>query len=216
MQISQVNQGAATLLGDPARNLWTDAVLTEYAKDAHNEIQNDLILNGMRPFETVSNPVTITAGSTSLSSISDLFLPISMKERAVGTTDWIPMVEKEFEPAIPPTSTLGYWAFRGNAIKFIGATQDREVLVQYYTLTMGTIVDVNSNINLNNAIALYSAKVAYLAAAFKGRNEKAATRLENLYDRRLATYIGIEVLNKQGVSHRRLPYQTKRRMGVIT
>jgi hypothetical protein len=43
---------------------------------------------------------------------------------------------------------------------------------------------------------MYSALTAYLAASFKGHNEKVANRLEIMAARR-DTYLGIEALNEQ-------------------
>jgi hypothetical protein len=216
MQIGAVNQEAASLLGDYARNIWTDTSILEYVKSAHNQIQNELILNGMRPFQTLSAALPVPQGSLALVAPQDLFLPISLQERTPATADWIPMTEKEFEPSLQPTSSLAYWAFRNNEIKFVGCTTDREVLLRYYTLSAGTINDINSIVNLNNAISMYAALTAYLAAAFKGRNEKAANRLERLWIQRRDVYLGIEALNKQGVTHRRRPYTTKKRFGSVT
>ena len=216
MQIALVTQEAASLLGDYARNIWTDVSIMDYVKSAHNQIQNELILNGMRPFQALSLVLPVAAGDKMLVTPQDLFLPISVEERTPGTLDWIPMTEREFEPSVQPMSTLGYWAFRGNNIVFVGCTSDREVQAKYYTLSAGIVNDVNSIVNLNNAISMYAALTAYLAASFKGRNEKAANRLERLWIQRRDTYLGIEALNKQGVTHRRRPYTTKKRFGSVT
>ena len=215
MQIAAVNQEAASLLGDYARNIWTDASILEYVKSAHNQIQNELILNGMRPFQTLSAALPVAAGELALIAPQDLFLPISLSERTPASTDWLPMTEREFEPAFQPTSSLSYWAFRNNEINFLLCTVDREVLLRYYTLSAGTINDINSVVNLNNAISMYAALTAYLAASFKGRNEKAANRLERLWYQRRDTYLGIEAINKQGVTHRRRPYTSKKRFGSV-
>jgi hypothetical protein len=216
MLISEVMQEAASLLGDYARIIWTDVSIIEYVKSAHNQIQNELILNGLRPFQALSTAITVPAGATDISALpANFFLPILLEERTPGTEDWLPMHEKEFEPTLKPTSSLGIWAFRGNDIKFIGATADREVLLKYYTLSTGTIADVNSVVNLTNAVSMYSALTAYLAASFKGRNEKAADRLERLWLQRRNTYLELEALNKQGVTHRRRPYTSKKRFGAV-
>ena len=82
-------------------------------------------------------------------------------------------------------------------------------MLRYYSLSAGVVNDVNSVVNLNNAVSMYAALTAYLAASFKGRNEKAANRLERLWLQRRDTYLGIEALNKQGVTHRRRPILRK-------
>lgn len=216
MLISDVMQEAASLLGDYARNIWTDISIIEYVKSAHNQIQNELILNGLRPFQALSAAIAVPAGDTTVSALpANFFLPILLEEREPGTDNWIPMQEKEFEPVLKPTSSLGVWAFRGNDIKFVGSTADREVLLKYYTLSAGVVNDVNSVIDLNNAVSMYAALTAYLAASFKGRNEKAADRLERLWLQRRNTYLELEALNKQGVTHRRRPYTTKKRFGAV-
>jgi hypothetical protein len=216
MLISDVMQEAASLLGDYARNIWTDVSIIEYVKSAHNQIQNELILNGLRPFQALSAVIPVPADSLKIPSLpTDFFLPILLEERTPGTENWIPMTEKEFEPTLTKVSSLGVWAFRGNEVVFIGSTSDREVMIRYYTLSTGTVNDVNSVIDLNNAVSMYAALTAYLAASFKGRNEKAANRLERLWLQRRNTYLDIEAQNKQGVTHRRRPYTTKKRLGAV-
>jgi hypothetical protein len=221
MQISDVMQEAASLLGDYARNIWTDVSIIDYVKSAHNQIQNELILNGMRPFQTLSAVVQVPKDTMELANLpTDFFLPIDIQERTpagggINDGNWIPMTEREFEPTAKPLSTLGYWAFRNNALKFAGSSADRELLLRYYSLSAGVVNDVNSVVNLNNAVSMYAALTAYLAASFKGRNEKAANRLERLWLQRRDTYLGIEALNKQGVTHRRRPYTTKKRFGAV-
>ena len=127
MQISDVMQEAASLLGDYARNIWTDVSIIDYVKSAHNQIQNELILNGMRPFQTLSAVVQVPKDTMELANLpTDFFLPIDIQERTpagggINDGNWIPMTEREFEPTAKPLSTLGYWAFRNNALKFVGS-----------------------------------------------------------------------------------------------
>lgn len=214
MTVQEVTDGAAALLGDAAKLTWTDDILLPYVKEAHQEIQNDLILNGFRPFEEISAVLTIPAGTTTLpvvSSIADFFLPSKMEEANVGSTDFSWMIEKDWEPDIQPGTSLTYWAFRSNGVHFIGATQDRSLRLYYTRGTLGAVDAVTRILNINNAVPIYTAKTAYLAATFKGRNPKASLELKEIYGNRLATYLTIEAKNRQALVYRRRPYSTPKR-----
>ena len=211
MLVSEVLEGASTLLGDSNKIFFTDNVLLPFVKEAHNEIQNDLILNGFRPFEIISIVINIPALATTIQTPpSDLFLVQKIEECSPGGTDFIEMMERSWEPNVKPTTILQFWSFRENRVNFLGCTQSRDIKLYYIKSNAGTVGSAASNINLTNALPVYSARVAYLAAQFKGRNKDAAKNLSNLYLNRLIVYLGIEVKSQQGVTFRRRPFTTKR------
>lgn len=211
MLVSDILVGAGTLLGDSNKIFFTDAVLLPFVKEAHLEIQNDLILNGFRPFEEISTIINIPALAKTIPvPPTDLFLVQKIEEASPGGTDFIEMMERSWEPNVQPSSILQFWAFRENAVQFVGCTQARDIKLYYIKTDAGVVGSPASNINLNNALPVYSARVAYLAAQFKGRNKDAAKNLQQLYLNRLIVYLGIEVKSQQGVTFRRRPFTTKR------
>jgi hypothetical protein len=211
MLVSEVLAGAKTLLGDSNSIFFTDDVLIPYVKEAHSEIQNDLILNGFRPFEVISIVINIPANTKEIPvPPADLFLVQKIEEANPGGTDWMEMMERSWEPNVTPSTILQFWAFRGYKVQFVGCTQSRDIKLYYLSQNAGVVGSAASNINLTNALPVYSSRVAYLAAQFKGRNKDAAKNLQQLYLNRLIVYLGIEVKSQQGVTYRRRPYTTKR------
>lgn len=211
MTVTEVLENAAVLLGDANKIFFVDDVLLPFVKEAHLEIQNDLIANGFRPFEILSATVTLPAGSTALSvPPQDLFIVQKIEEAAPGSNNFSQMIERPWEPNVSPSTTLQYWVFRQAKIQFLGATTDRDIKIYYIAGNAGAVSGAGSQINLINALPLYSARVAYLAAQFKGRNKEAAKALLGLYAQRLISYLIIEIKSQQGVTYRRRPYSTKR------
>ena len=211
MTVTEVLEHASTLLGDANKIFFIDDVLLPFVKEAHLEIQNDLVANGFRPFEILSTVITLPANATEIPvPPPDLFLVQKIEEANVGSADFFPVFERSWEPNVQPSTTLQFWSFREGKVRFVGATQDRSIKLYYLKADAGTVSGAGSIINLTNALPIYSARVAYLAAQFKARNKEAAKALLGLYAQRLATYLTIEIKSQQGVTHRRKPYTTKR------
>ena len=211
MTVTEILENAAVLLGDANKIFFVDDVLLPFVKEAHLEIQNDLIANGFRPFEILSTVILVPANATELAiPPQDLFIVQKIEEAAVGSQNFVQLVERAWEPNAPPSTVLQYWVFRQNKIQFLGATQDRNVKIYYISQNAGVISGASSSINLTNALPIYSARVAYLAAQFKGRNKEAARALLGLYGQRLVSFVTIEIKSQQGVTYRRRPYSTKR------
>jgi len=211
MTVNEVLESVAVLLGDANKIFFVDDVLLPFVKAAHLEIQNDLIANGFRPFEVLSVVITIPANSKVIPVPPDnLFVIQKIEEAAVGSTDFVQMHERAWEPNTVPSTVLGSWVFRESKVQLIGATVDRDIKLYYIANNVGTISGAGSTINLTNALPVYAARVAYLAAQFKGRNKEAARALLGLYGQRLVSYITIEIKSQQGVTYRRRPYSTKR------
>jgi hypothetical protein len=125
---------ARVYLNDVNAQIWTNAILLPYLKEAHNDLVLVLWLNGLPVLKEKSTSLAVTALQLDLDSQpADLVEPIWLKERSFGSSDdWIDMTEKDFEPDISQTSELRYWTWREDLIKFVGATTKREVLMRYW------------------------------------------------------------------------------------
>ncbi len=206
-------QIARSLLNDDVALSWPDAVLFPKLQIAHRELQAKLQLHSIPAIKTeTSSAITVAAGATDLgvSQPTDLILPIWLKERAVGesTEDLINMVEVQSLPSIAQDSTLRYWVWMSQKLQFVGATVNREVVIQYTKIiTVPTIQ--SSDLGFTNSELYLGARIAYLAT----KDESYAVQAE----RALSDIIGIHVKALQGVAHRRRPYRCRpwRRYGAI-
>src|SRR5438128_3118184 len=135
---------ARVYLNDVNSQIWTNTVLIPYLKEAHKDLLLVLWLNGIPVLREKSAIINVNANVITLTLPSDLLEPIWLKERAQSSSDdWIPVTETEFEPDLNKDTTLRYWAWREEAINFIGATTNREVLLRYWK-SIATIVDSTS------------------------------------------------------------------------
>ncbi len=206
-------QIARSLLNDDTAISWPDAVLFPKLQIAHRELQAKLQLYSIPATKTVtSTAITVLAGSVDLglNQPTNLILPIWIKERAVGGSaeDLENMVEVQSLPSIAQDSTLRYWLWMSQKIQFIGATANREIVMQYIKIiTVPTIQ--SSDLGFANSELYLGARIAYLVT----KDESYATQAE----RALSDIIGIHVKALQGVAHRRRPYRCRawRRYGTI-
>lgn len=132
---------ARTYLNDVNSQIWTDAVLLPYLKEAHRNLMLVLWLNGIPVIKerttTLSNvPVntTVIGFSTVPALPADLIEPIELKERAYGSSEqWIPMEERSWESdAVVQDASLNAWTWRKEALNFLGATSARAILLKYW------------------------------------------------------------------------------------
>jgi hypothetical protein len=205
---------ARSYLNDIGQQIWTDAILLPYLKEAHKDLLLVLWLNGIPVIREKSASIGVTAGVLTLTLPSDLLEPIWLKERAVGGTnqDWIPMTETDFEPDRLQTDTLRYWAWREEAINFIGATTNRQVLLQYWK-SIADIVDANSALGFLMAEVFLGPQCAGYAANATG-NTTLAGELSyingvnvGVAGAKLDMIIRANVKGQQNLPARRIPYR---------
>lgn len=172
----------AALLNDPTGAIYPDARMYPVMHIAYKRLQLKLSAIGMKPNKEIFDPVTVTAGTVRLGDGAGLPLlllrPLTIKERRSGSTDrYSDMDEVDFEPDITIGTTLQYWAWREEEIKFPGSTADRQILI-YGEKSLGSITDTNSPILLIESEAWLAQKTAAIAALTIGQNPKRADSLE--------------------------------------
>jgi len=210
MLASDAMRAAATLLNDSTQSLWTNAVLLEPAKQAYEELCNDLIAHGFRVFSDVSEVLPVTAGTVELTNQpADLLMPIKLEESDPSSNQWTPMLERVWEQSYKAGPRLSFWVFRQNKLMFPPATADRDVKVFYRKNDLGVLQGENSNIDLLNAIGLLGAKIASIAAFHIAKNPEDGKMLEARYITRLNTYTKGELNNQQAMPGRRKPYRVR-------
>src|ERR1035437_6370810 len=111
----QVLESARIHLNDEIGLIWTDNRLLPKLQEAHRELKNELLLNGIPVIYEVSVVLSVPALTTDLTTVtnypSDLLSPIELKERSVGgqNIDFTGMSQVNFIPNSQQATTLNYW-----------------------------------------------------------------------------------------------------------
>src|SRR5690348_7524569 len=123
----QCLESARIHLNDEMGLMWPDNRLLPKFQEAHRELKNELILNGIPVVHEVSVVLTVPAGTTDLTTVtnypSDMLIPIWLKERQVGqqNVDFTDMVQVSFIPNTQQEVYLNYWAWIEEKIMLLGA-----------------------------------------------------------------------------------------------
>jgi hypothetical protein len=198
---------ARSYLNDVGKSIWTDSVLLPYLKEAHRDLQIMLFLNGIPVLKERSATLQVAAGAIILANQpADLLEPILMKERSSGSSEgWITMQEQDYESDIQQMSSLIYWCWREEAINFVGATTNREVLLRYWKgLTLP--IDENSILGFIFAEVFLGPQAAGYAAKAVGNITLAAENFDAA-KQKLDIIIRANIKGAQGRSSRRVPYR---------
>lgn len=208
---------ARTYLNDVGIQMWTNAILLPYLKEAHRDLQLLLWSNGLPVLKEKSAVITVVAGSVNLgvNQPSDLIEPISMKERSPGQTanDWIGMEEKDFEPDKVATDTLVYWCWREEVINLVGASANREVLLRYWkglTLPTGD-ASVLGFIFAENFLGPQTAQYAARSVG----NVTLANECFEAAKEKIDIIVRTNVKGMQGMVSRRIPYRRFNRSRIL-
>ncbi len=132
---SEALKSARSLLNDDRKLHWSDVALMPKLRQAHREMQLELVLNGMPVVREVSALFTVDALATDLGSSLplDLVDPIRMWERSAtdSNASLADMDKVEILPNTEQGTTLRWWCWREEVITFLGATTDRVVKLFY-------------------------------------------------------------------------------------
>ena len=202
---SEALDSARTYLNDQGKQIWSDALLIPFLKEAYKDLLLALKLNEIPVIMEKSAAITVNIGATTLTLPADIVEPVKLKERLFGSSEsFINMSEKAWEPDITQSSTLRYWAWREEVLELVGATTKREVLLFYIkTLTAPTLA--SSSLGFINAETYLGPKTAVYAASSLG-NSTLAGEANRIAEDKLEIIIRYNVKNKQGLPVRRLPY----------
>lgn len=214
MTAQDVLDSSAALLNDQAKQIFTDAVMLPYLKIAYDELQEELELNAIPVTNVKSAAIVVTAGVLGIGDTgqpalpTDLISPISLYERSSGTNDsYTEMTHVEFLPNITTLiDVLGYWAWMGQFIKFIGANTDRDVKIEYTGMVLTPIASVSTVISLYNAKTFLEYRTAALGAQFIGENKERSDDLNVFARLGMDRLLGINVKGEQSIVTRRRPF----------
>ena len=207
MTATEVIDEAAALLSDPGKTLFTEDKLLPFIKKANRELGVELHNNGAPLLNEISPIIDVSAEEIDLGNDlpNDIVIPVRLRERRNEDESFIDMVEEFWEPDYTPSTRLYYWSWRDGEIRFLGATEDRQVII-HYKRTLSAIVNGNSTISYPDAIIFLSPRTAALAARHIGKNPGIADGLDNDAAFNLARLISRTVKGTQSLPRRKKSY----------
>lgn len=213
----QVLESARIHLNDEMGLLWPDNRLLPKFQEAHRELKNELILNGIPVVHEVSATLTVPAGATDLTTVtnypSDMLIPIWLKERQVGqqNVDFTDMLQVNFIPNTQQEVYLNYWAWIEEKIMLLGALNDVEVQIRY-TRELTVPLEVNTTIGVLLGETFLSYRTSALAA-LSVKDYDQAQALDAIAKDNLLNVITFNVKGLQNIPGRRRPYHRRYRNG---
>lgn len=201
---------ASGLLNDAAQTLFTNTVMLPYLKIAFDELQIEM--DGYQvPFEKKeAAPVTVNAGTTTMTVPADLIRPIALLERDVGSTtpeDYSEMDETNWDPLITPQRKLGFWAWVGSGFIFPAATTNRQVLLRYTAALTDLTTTPDVSVQVQRIHVFLQYRTAALAAELIMQDELRADRLNKAAEKSLDAVLRSAVRSRQAVPTRRRPFR---------
>jgi hypothetical protein len=141
--------------------------------------------------------ILVPAGARCLGSNQPdtLVEPISIMERIPGTDmeDFELMIRMTFIPTVDLDEDLTYWAWQGQQIKFLGATQDREIILRYKG-SVATPQTLNDPLGFIFAERYIGPRIAAIAYDSVGKDGK---KFQALADSNLYKIVQSNVTNDQ-------------------
>lgn len=216
MLASEVMDRAAALLNDTALTVFPYAAQIPHLNIALDELQESLEQNNVGVTNSTSSIFIITAGAIDIGGSTGPALPTDLIEiqqlfeRDSGTSeDFIGMTRTEFLPQYTVlTDWLIYWSWQNQIIRFIGATSNRDVKIEYVANNLTPVTSANSVINIINAKSFLAYRTAALCAEYIGENKSRADDLNVNASLAIDRMLGINTKGKQSISIRRRPFMS--------
>ena len=137
---------------------------------------------------------------------SNLIFPISMMEKQ-PTDDvefYLPMTQVNFVPQVDPVEELVYWAWMGNQIMLVGATQNVNVILRYRG-SLAVPNTLNDSLGFIFAENYLGARIA--ALAYMSVNDSRWSDYNSVAEAQLDLIVRMNVVGNQGVGVRRMAYR---------
>lgn len=217
----QVMNGAASLLNDTNRTVYTYAAVIPYLRIALQELRENFELNSIPVTENQSAVIQINSGVTEIiyngagtpanpSLPDDMVEPKKLWERARGIDPYTPMSRKDFLPPYDGVQISQFliYSWQDQKIKLFPTNANNDIKIDYVKELFQTIVDENSLINVVNAITALQFRTAGLCSEFIERNLTSAEGHNTAAILALDRAMGIGIKGKQSIVTRRRPFRS--------
>lgn len=222
---STVMDGAAALMNDPSRTVYTYSAQLPYLRLALQSVQQFYALHSIPVSEDVSAVIPVDAGQTTIvydgvgvpTLPSDMVEPLQLWERNRGIDPFIPMTRRNFLPHYlegTETNQFIIWVWQDQEIRLLPSNANNDIKIDYNRQLFPDIpaIDENTQLNIINAGLALSFKTAALCAKFIERNAESAAALASEGELALATATGIDIKGKQNIMTRRRPFRASYKM----
>lgn len=213
--VKDVLDRSAALCNDAGMQLYTYVAQLPYYNSAQDEL-SEIMEQENVPYSNATSLVlaNIPAGTILLDFTTTPALPADLteiqklSERLSGTSnDFYEMTRKEFLPQTQQQiSSLVYWVWENQQLKFIGSNTPVDVLLNYVSNRLPTVTSTATVVNLINARSFLQYRTAALAAYYIGENESRAVALNADATRSLDRFLGISAKGRQAITTRRKPF----------
>ncbi len=205
------------LLNDQTGAVFTDTVILPYFQMAYDDMR--IVLEGFDiPITNkTSDGIVIPTGIKNIGGEggpplpNDLVEILSISEREAGSSDnYLLMERKQFLPKTEVlASFLGVWSWQDQIAKFIGATQNIEVKIDYTADTLGPIINENSQIKFYNCRNYLRYRTSAHCALYIGENKSRSDELNNEAMTFIDFVVTKGVKTQQSIQTRRRPFQAR-------
>lgn len=217
-----VMNGAASLMNDTNRTVYTYAAQIPYLRIALQELRESYELNSIPVTENRSSVIQINSGVTEIiynatgtptnpKLPDDMAEPKQLWERARNIDPYTPMSKVDFLPAYMEGVQIPQfliYSWQDQKIKVLPANRNNDIKIDYVKELFQSIVDENSLINVVNAVTALQFRTAGLLAEFIERNLTSANGLNAAAQLALDRAEGIGIKGKQSIVTRRRPFRS--------
>jgi hypothetical protein len=188
---------AANLLNDASQTIYTDAVMLPFLKSAWNKLQLQLQENGVPVMKEITAVIDVTATSEEVTLPSDFVQPITLAERADGSSeDFVDVAEVDSMPEFDPVESIIYWNWREEKVYINPPTTAREVKINYWK-GLTAISGGSTSLAVNNSTEYLAYKTAALCARYIGENPERANMLDTEAILAMNILLNLEVKRQQ-------------------
>jgi hypothetical protein len=223
MIAKEIFDGVAGLLNDTLLTNFTYVAQQPMLQIALDELQEMLELDNVPITNKVtSTPISVAAGVTGIGDTlaGQQPLPPGLVEiqelwEQVGssTVSYIPMTRVDFIPlTMVQTAQLQVWAWIGEKIQLLGATNTINVKIEFIQSVFLPIINENTPINMINSKSFLKYRTAGLCAEFIGENPTRAADLNTLAQLAVDRTLGISAKGRQSIAIRRKPFRASYKM----
>lgn len=215
--VQDILDDSAVLLNDASKTVYSYTVQLPFYNIAQRDLEKKMELNNV-PITNEVAPTTliVTAGvkvisfTTSPALPTDLVEVQGLLERLNGATeDYLPMTRREFLPGIVEiTESLIWYTWINQELRFIGATTDRQLQLNYIANRLPKVTSTATTINMLNAQSFLEYRTAALCALFIGENKTRSDELNGYATIALDDVLGINTKGRQAIATRRRPFMS--------
>jgi hypothetical protein len=210
---------SAALLNDPELSVYTYTAQLPYLKLASQELQESFEQNNIPITNETSAVIEVDAETTEI-GFSDYTPSPNLPDDLIeirqlwwsprDQNQWLPMSKREYLPHYledAQTSALGFYTWNDQIIKFLPASADNDVKIDYIKPIFPAIVDQNTILGLINGKTFLEFRTAGLCARYIGENPTRGDELDGFAQMASDRATGIGTKGKQSIPVRRRPFR---------